>query len=119
MQVVKKNVPLKEMSNKVIKRKKKSWITKGIITSIHKKNSYLKNFRKTDNQLFFIRYKCYRDKIKHLIRKNKKKYYCKYFSKFSQNIRKMWQQITKIVHKNKNKDHVTCIKTELFLILLQ
>ena len=23
----------------------------------------------------------------------------------------MWQQINKIVHKNKNKDHVTCIKT--------
>ena len=25
---------------------------------------------------------------------------------------KMWQQINKIVHKNKNKDYVTCIKTE-------
>ena len=24
----------------------------------------------------------------------------------------MWQQINKIVHKNKNKDRVNCIKTE-------
>ena len=55
MQVVNKNVPLKEMSNKEIKRKKKPWTTKGIIMSIHKRNSYLKKFRKTDNQLFFIR----------------------------------------------------------------
>ena len=55
IQVVNKNVPLKEMSNKEIKRKKKPWTTKGIITSIHKRNSYLKKFRKTDNQLFFIR----------------------------------------------------------------
>ena len=54
MQVVNKNVPLKEMSNKEIKKKKKPWIIKGIITSIHKRNSYLKKFRKTDNQLFFI-----------------------------------------------------------------
>ena len=55
MQVVNKNVPLKEMSNKEIKKKKKPWIIKGIITSIHKRNSYLKKIRKTDNQLFFIR----------------------------------------------------------------
>ena len=55
MQVVNKNVPLKEMSNKEIKKKKKPWIIKEIITSIHKRNSYLKKFRKTDNQLFFIR----------------------------------------------------------------
>ena len=80
MQVVNKNVPLKEMSNKEIKRKKKPWITKGIIASVHKRNSYLKKFRKTDNQLFFIRYKCYGDKINHLIRKNKKNYYCKHFN---------------------------------------
>ena len=55
MQVVNKNVPIKEMSNKEIKKKKKPWIIKGIITSIHKRNSYLKKIRKTDNQLFFIR----------------------------------------------------------------
>ena len=58
MQVVNKNIPLKELSNKEIQRKKKHWITKRIITSIHKRKSYLRKFRKADNQLFFIRYKC-------------------------------------------------------------
>ena len=46
MQVVNKNVPLKEMSNKEVKRKKKPCITKGIITSIHKRNSSIKNLGK-------------------------------------------------------------------------
>ena len=112
IQIVNKNIPLKELSNKEIKRKKKPWITKGITTSIHKRTSYLNKFRKTNNQLFFVRYKYYRDKINHLIRKSKKDYYCNYFKKNTDNTRKMWQQINKIVHKNKNKDSVTCIKIE-------
>ena len=116
MQVVNKNAPFKHLSNREIRRKKKPWINNGIITSIHKRNSYLKKFRKTDNQLFFIRYKCYRDKINHLIRKSKKDYYCKNFNRCRQNIRKIWQQINKIIHKNKNKDYVTCIKTEKGII---
>ena len=44
MQVVNKNIPLKKLSNKEIKRKKKPWITKRIITSIHKRTSYLNKF---------------------------------------------------------------------------
>ena len=40
MEVVNKDVPLKKLSNKEIKRKKKPWVTKGIITSIHKRNSH-------------------------------------------------------------------------------
>ena len=104
MQVAHKNIPLKKLSNKKIIRKKKPWITKGIITSIYKRTSYLNKFKKTNNPLFFIRYKYYRDQINHLIRKSKKEYYCKYFNKNTNNTRKMWQQINKIVHKNKNKD---------------
>ena len=39
MLVVNKNVPLKELSSKEIKRKKEPWITKGIITTIQNRNS--------------------------------------------------------------------------------
>ena len=72
METVNKNIPLKELSNKEIKRNKKPCITKGITTSIHKRTSYLNKFRKTNNQLFFVRYQYYRHKINHLIRKSKK-----------------------------------------------
>ena len=81
MEAVNKNIPLKELSNKEIKRNKKPWITKGITTSIRKRTSYLNKFRKTNNQLFFVRYQYYRHKINHLIRKSKKNYYCNYFKK--------------------------------------
>ena len=54
MEAVNKNIPLKELSNKEIKRNKKPWITKGITTSIRKRTSYFNKFRKTNNQLFFV-----------------------------------------------------------------
>ena len=103
MQVDNKNVPLKEFSNKEIKRKKKHWINEGIITSIHKRNPYIKKFRKTDDSPL---------SDTNAWIENKNDYYCKYLNKGSENIQKMWQQINKIVHTNKNKDYVTCIKTE-------
>ena len=102
MQVVNKNAPLKELSNREIKRKKKPWLTKGIITSIHKRNSYLKNLGKQITN-YSLSDTNAPEKINHLIRKSKKDYYCKNFNKCSQNIPKMWQQINKIVHKNQNK----------------
>ena len=46
MQVVNKNIPLKKLPNKENKRKKKPWITKGIITSIHKRTSYPNKLKK-------------------------------------------------------------------------
>ena len=72
MEAVNKNIPLKELSNKEIKRNKKPWITRGITTSIRKRTSYLNKFR-TNNRLFFVRYQYSRHKINHLIRKSKKK----------------------------------------------
>ena len=73
MEAVNKNIPLKELSNKEIKRNKEPWITKGITTSIPKRTSYLNKFRKTSNQLFFVRYQYYRHKINHLYNQKKQK----------------------------------------------
>ena len=89
MQVDNKNVPLKEFSNKEIKRKKKHWINEGIITSIHKRNSYIKKFRKTDD---------FPLSDTNAWIQSKNDYYCKHLNKDSENIRKMWQQINKTVH---------------------
>ena len=77
MQVDNKNVPLKEFSNKEIKRKEKHWINEGIITSIHKRNSYIKKFRKTDDSPLS-------DTNAWIQSKND--YYCKHLNKGSENI---------------------------------
>ena len=82
------------MSNKELKRSKKPLIAKGIHTSISK------TF-----------------KINHLIRKNEKDYYKQFFIKSTQNIRKIWQKINTIIHKIKNKNPTTCIKTDRGLII--
>ena len=77
MQVDNKNVPLKKFSNKEIKRKKKHWINEGIITSIHKRNSYIKFFWKTDDSPL---------SDTNAWIENKNYYYCKYLDKGSENI---------------------------------
>ena len=62
MKVIDKNAPLKKLTKEELKRSKKPWITKGILTSIKKKKySFQKDYE--------IK------KINHLIRKSKKKYY--------------------------------------------
>ena len=75
MKVIDKNAPLKKLTKEELKRSKKPWITKGILTSIKKKNILLKKIIKSK-------------KINHLIRKSKKKYYTDFFQKASQYMKK-------------------------------
>ena len=73
VEVIDQNVPLKPTTKQEAKRQKKTWITKGILTSIGKKNKLLKKFIKTRDQL------TYRDNLNHLIRTSKIKHYTQYF----------------------------------------
>ena len=72
VEVIDQNVPLKPTTKQEAKRQKKTWITKGILTSIGEKNKLLKKFIKTGDQLTYCRYRTYRDNLNHLIRKGKK-----------------------------------------------
>ena len=110
MKVIDKNAPLKKLTKEELKRSKIPWITKGILTSIKKKYILLKKFIKSNDQLTFLRYKTYREKINHLIRKCKKKYYTDFFQKAAQDMKK-WKQVNSIIHKGKHKDVIICIKT--------
>ena len=56
----------------------------------------------TNDSLWYHRYKMYRDKINHLIRRSKRNYYYKYFNKFRLNSKKTWTGIKEIIHKTKN-----------------
>ena len=71
----------------------------------------LKKIIKPNYQVTFLRYKTYRDKINHLIRKSKKKYYNDFFQKTAQDIKKTWKQFNSIIYKDKIKDVITFIKT--------
>ena len=88
MKVIDKNTPLKKLTKEELKKSKIPWITKGILTSIKKKYILSKEFIKSNDQLTFLRYKTYRDKINHLIHKSKKKYYTDFFQKPAQDMKK-------------------------------
>ena len=88
MKITDKNTPSKKLAKEELKRSKKPWITKSILTFIKKKNILLKKIIKSNDQLTFLRYKTYRDKMNHLIRKSKKKYYTDIFQKAAQDMKK-------------------------------
>ena len=111
MNIINKNIPFKELSGNEIKKKKKPWVTKGILKSIKQKNHFLKLFLKAKQQFHYQRYKVYRNKINHLLRKSKKEYYSKYFEKNAKNAKKTWKQINTIVNKIKTSNIITCIET--------
>ena len=87
MNIINKNIPFKELSGNEIKKKKKPWVTK-ILKSIKQKNHFLKLFLKTKQQFHYQKYKVYRGKINHLLRKSKKDCYSKYFEKNAKNAKK-------------------------------
>ena len=71
----------------------------------------MKKIIKSNDQLTLLRYKTYRDKTNHLAHQSKKKYYTDFSQKTVQDMKKTWKQVNSIIHKGKNKDVITCIKT--------
>ena len=90
------------MQSKEIKIERKPWISEGILKSISKRNNYYSKFLRTKDSLWYHRYKTYRDKINHLIRRSKRNYYRKYFEKFRLNSKKTWTGIKEIINKTRN-----------------
>ena len=77
-------------------------MSNGILKSITKRNKYYSNFMRTNDSLWYYRYKIYRDKINHLIRRSKRNHYHKYFDKFRLNSKKIWTGIKEIINNTKN-----------------
>ena len=71
IKVINNHAPVKTLSKKEIKMQKKPWISNGILKSITKRNKYYSNFMRTNDSLWYHRYKMYRDKINHLIWRSK------------------------------------------------
>ena len=65
---------------------------------------------KSKDNFFYSRYKTYRDRINHLIRINKKKHYNDFFKNNAENVKKIWQEINKLVHRNEAKQDILGIR---------
>ena len=53
-----------------------------------------------------------RDKINHLLRSEKKKYYNKYFESNKNNMKKIWSKINHIIHKTKTSTNTMCLNVD-------
>ena len=87
--IVDKHIPLRQLSTREIKQMTKPWITKGLQTSIKIKNSIYRKFLRTKSPYYHIRFKYYRNKLNHLLKNSKVKYYNEYFCKNQSNIKNL------------------------------
>lgn len=96
--IVDKHLPLIQLNKHETKSLSKPWITSAIRKSIAIKNRYLKKFIKTNNPLFHSKFKLYRNKLNHLIKRSKKLYYNNYFLKNSTNTKAIWKGIRNVIN---------------------
>lgn len=62
-------------------------------------------------QFYHEKYKFYRDKLNHLIRKNEKKSLHKIFNDSINNVISSWNEINNIINKISSKSDIYCIET--------
>ena len=85
------------------KKKGKPWITKGIIKSTIHKNKLYKRFLKKPSIKNEEIYKKYKNKLNHILRIAKKKYYSGKFDESKNNIKLTWKTINELLNKTKRK----------------
>ena len=96
LKYLEKHAPLKKLSKRKEKMKRKPWINKEIIQCIRKRDKLYKKFIKTKNPEWEAKYKTCRNKINHLIRTNKRNYYSSYFENFKTNSKKFGLESEKL-----------------------
>ena len=103
-----KHAPIKTVKKRENKTISKPWITRGIKTSIKKRDKLYKQMIKAKNKQHKLikheSYKKYRNKIIELIRQSKQTYYQRYFEQNKKDSKTIWQGIHEIISSRKNKN---------------
>ena len=86
----------------------KPWLTKGILTSIAKKNTLYRKQLTTNNPNIITKYKTYINKLTHIKEISKQTCYKQAFQKCHHDINKTWKLANEIIAiKNKSQQHNT------------
>ena len=105
--ILDKHTPIKTVKKRENKIISKPWITRGIKTSMKKRDKLYKQMVKAKNkQQKLIKhesYKKYRNKIIELIRQSKQIYYQHHFEQNKKDSKTIWQGIHEITSSTKNK----------------
>lgn len=92
--------PIKMIRRGSSKRTNTPWITKGLLTSVRTKHKLYKKYLANPTPYRDSRYKNYKNKLNHLIRKAKKHYYDKSFKLAQNDMKKTWQLINEVILKS-------------------
>jgi hypothetical protein len=98
-----KHFPLRPVKATKVRLNQSPWITQGIVKSSRKKDKLYRKFLKTQNETNETKYKLYRNKLTHVIRKTKKMYFEKKFQTCKSDIKKTWDTIKELIRKEKHK----------------
>ena len=82
----------------------KPWISPGIMTSIRKKNRLYKQWLKCKTDSALIKYKCYENKLTHIIRTAEKQFYSTKFYDLRNDLRGTWKLIKTVINRNATKN---------------
>ena len=104
LQTLDKHTPIVYLSKREVTIKTKPWLTKGILKSIKIRTTYYKKFMNTKKHKWYDKYRIYRDKINHLLRKSKNNHYKNYFATFKRDSKKVWIGINDIISKTKKHE---------------
>ena len=77
--VINSHLPLKPFTRKESKFQTKPWITRGLKVSIINKNRLHRHYLKTRTCYSHTKFKCYRNKLNHVLKLSKSNYYKEYF----------------------------------------
>ena len=78
-EIIDRHIPIKQLSRRELKFQSKPWITSAIKVLIHAKNKLYKKYLKTKSTYYHSKFKYYRNKLNHLLKVSKRKYYNEYF----------------------------------------
>ena len=95
----------------------KTWLTKGIMTSVIKKNILYRKFIRArsdeEKTTLYNQFKAYRNTINKLTKFSKGNHYQKYFHEHKKNTLKTWNGIKSIININKKKKKgINCLKVD-------
>ena len=95
--------PLKVIKGKLLNNCSSPWITPGLLKSINKKNRLYKKFTRSPSLSNERKYKTYKNKLNHLIRIAKRKYYDTKFESATNDLRTTWKLLNEVTNKRKSK----------------
>ena len=98
--IIDKHIPDKQLSKKECRFLSKPWITMGLRKSIYTKNNMYKKFLKSKSIYTHAKFKLYRNKLNHLLKISKRKYYNNYFLKTLVIVKKYGKELNKLFISN-------------------